>query len=245
MGGPTELWNTTWTPAEINSPNFGFMYQLGTSLGTSIAYVDNIQATVYYTTPATTLTPTPTKIPTLTPTITPITTPTPGVSIHLVLALPGIGGAPSNSSNNHVPKQQIRTATVELLNAGNQVVATQSAGLSYGDGTYNGLVPMGVLTPGPYAAKVRLSNTLWKRIPGIITVTSGTQVFDTAALDLIPGDLSQENTIDLLDYNAVIACYQGTCPNDTKTQVDFNDDGVVDAKDLNILLRAFSQRQGD
>lgn len=182
------------------------------------------------------------QCPSPTAAITPITTPGAGANISLKLSLPGIG---AGAGGNNTPKQPTRTATVTLFDSNGQAVSTQSAGVSYENGVYHGMVPMGTLSAGSYEAKVRMGNTLWRRVPGIIAVSGGTEVINTPSIDLIPGDLSRKNTIDLLDYNAVVACYQGTCPNDTKVQADFNDDGVVDLKDLNILLRAFANHQGD
>ncbi|MEM7394338.1 MAG: hypothetical protein AAF492_18525, partial [Verrucomicrobiota bacterium] len=52
MGGQTDLWNTTWTPAEINSPNFGIRLQ-GQSIGPRELLIDHLQIAVCYSTPAT------------------------------------------------------------------------------------------------------------------------------------------------------------------------------------------------
>lgn len=53
-GGPTDLWKTpvsgvTWTPADINSPNFGFFYSVASTNPGNIASIDHIRATVYFT----------------------------------------------------------------------------------------------------------------------------------------------------------------------------------------------------
>lgn len=54
-GGPTDLWGTTWTPAEINNVNFGVALSVEneSNFSNRIAYVDYIQITVYYTLPIT------------------------------------------------------------------------------------------------------------------------------------------------------------------------------------------------
>lgn len=306
-GGPTSLWGTAWTPAQINSANFGFIYSVRSFGSTNTASIDHIRATVYYTggsatpTPTPTLTPVPsitgdeqcainpgsegcsciavqqgnsdphcntglvctnnvcriplsgtptptsgsTPTPTgagITPTITPVTTPVAGVNVSLTLSLPGIG---TEAGGNNTPKQPTRAATVALFDSKGEQVKTATGAVIYGNGVYKGIIPIGALSAGSYEAKVKMDNTLWKRIPGILVVSSGTQVFAPATLSLIPGDISATNVIDLSDYNAVLACYKGTCQGNTKTQADFNDDGVIDTKDLNILLRAFANRQGD
>lgn len=49
----SSLWGTTWTPAEINSSNFGVYIRVGMVgfFGNATAYIDNITATVYYSVP--------------------------------------------------------------------------------------------------------------------------------------------------------------------------------------------------
>jgi hypothetical protein len=50
-GGPTNLWGTSWTPADINSLDFGVAlaaYRLDNGANLRIAQVDSMQITVYY-----------------------------------------------------------------------------------------------------------------------------------------------------------------------------------------------------
>lgn len=52
MGSDTDLWGNTWTPAEINDENFGFIYSISVSAGASAsctAYIDHIRITIDYT----------------------------------------------------------------------------------------------------------------------------------------------------------------------------------------------------
>ena len=51
-GGLTDLWNTTWTPADINAANFGVQLQITNGAYDQTAQVDHVRVTVYYTTPA-------------------------------------------------------------------------------------------------------------------------------------------------------------------------------------------------
>ena len=62
-GGPTNLWGTTWTPAEINNANFGVSLSVEneSNFSNRIAYVDYIQITVYYTLPITIISFSPTS----------------------------------------------------------------------------------------------------------------------------------------------------------------------------------------
>lgn len=49
-GGPTDLWNETWTPADINAPDFGVALSAAYTLGAgnNRAYVDIVYVTVHY-----------------------------------------------------------------------------------------------------------------------------------------------------------------------------------------------------
>lgn len=187
----------------------------------------------------------PTLTPTrdVTPTVTPVTTPIPGANVSLNLKFPGIG---TGTSDNNTVKHPTRTAVVALFSSSGQLVKTATGNVSYANGLYKGVIPMGDVTPDSYEVKVKLDNTLWRKIPKILIISSGTQELTTPTADLISGDISgTTNLIDLSDYNSILACYAGTCATNIKTLADLNDDEKVDAKDLNILLRAFASRQGD
>ena len=52
FGGPTELWGSTWTDADINAGGFGASIEVRNESGsTRTVYVDYITLTVYYTAP--------------------------------------------------------------------------------------------------------------------------------------------------------------------------------------------------
>jgi hypothetical protein len=48
-GSPTDLWNTTWTPTEINNDGFGTQLFLAVASETGNAEIEHIYITVYYT----------------------------------------------------------------------------------------------------------------------------------------------------------------------------------------------------
>ncbi|HWA31994.1 MAG TPA: vWA domain-containing protein, partial [Candidatus Paceibacterota bacterium] len=53
-GSPSDLWNTAWTPSDINSSNFGLVFSVkrnGSSNSTNKATITAISMTVYYTLP--------------------------------------------------------------------------------------------------------------------------------------------------------------------------------------------------
>ena len=49
-GGPTDLWGESWTPADLNSPDFGLAFSAAYSknVGNTLAYVDAVRVTVSY-----------------------------------------------------------------------------------------------------------------------------------------------------------------------------------------------------
>jgi hypothetical protein len=49
-GGATDLWGTTWTPAEINAGAFAVYFSVGSTHGDEVAQVDCARVTVFYTT---------------------------------------------------------------------------------------------------------------------------------------------------------------------------------------------------
>ena len=54
-GGSTDLWGTTWTPAEINASNFGLRLRADSDTSSSrTAYVDHVEIRVYYSVPPST-----------------------------------------------------------------------------------------------------------------------------------------------------------------------------------------------
>jgi len=48
-GGATDLWGTTWTPAQINAADFGVAVSPKSVGGTDEAHIHNVRITVYYT----------------------------------------------------------------------------------------------------------------------------------------------------------------------------------------------------
>jgi hypothetical protein len=48
-GGPTDLWGTTWTAADVNNSGFGSAFSWTCTSGSFNGFVDSLQITVYYT----------------------------------------------------------------------------------------------------------------------------------------------------------------------------------------------------
>jgi len=94
-----------------------------------------------------------------------------------------------------------------------------------------------------------MDNSLWKRIPGIVTITANTDNNPTTQIQLVTGDIDQNNSLTVLDYTNFVKCFKGEseCTDSLKIFADLDDDGVVkdDLDDLTILQKGFAVRDGD
>lgn len=180
------------------------------------------------------VTPTPTNTP------TPTSSPTPAAgtaNIAISVTLPGIG---TESYNNNAPRAA-RAVTVGLYQAGgNQKIKDTTGNLSYQNGKYTGNVSVTNITPGSYYVKVRLDNTQYKKNTASAIAAGANSI--TFSANLVSGDIFNTNSLGLQEYNALVNCYNGgECSADTRTKADLNDDGSVDAKDINIVLVEFAR----
>lgn len=222
--------------------------------------------------PTATLTPTPraTTTPTVTPTadptvtikpyITTVTSPTGSptegatgsptrlptdnqqktLTIGLDLKLPGVGTGVPNNTN---PLRPTRTVTAYLFDARNNLAKTATGDVSYNSstGSYKGDISINDLPTGQYRVEAKLDNTLQTKIPGIVATTQQNTTLPTATF--IPGDIDQNNVLDLKDYNTFISCFGTKSCGNLRVLLDLNDDKLVNEKDLNVLLRSFESRQ--
>ncbi len=213
--------------------------------------------------PTPTYTPTPTPKPTSSPTpsvmpsATPTPTPLPGtttLSFPSIL-LHGIGSAGDSvapgTSGNTSPLTPNRTLSVQVVNASNVLVTTLSGTITYSpsSGGFSGSVSLGSTVPtGSYLVKVKTDKYLVKQLPGIITLTQG-QTTTIPPVSLIVGDINNDNTLNILDYNILLGCYSDflpptSCPGTNGKESDLNDDGSVNASDYNLFLRELSVQSG-
>ncbi len=210
-------------------------------------------------TPTPSATLTPTNIPTNIPTNTPVPSPNNlQAQIDLVLKLPGIGNNANGTKNlgeNNSPRAK-RTFDIYLYNAqGTQTGSAMPVEFTYNpqEGAYKGSkVVSGVPLNTTYSIKVRTDNSLLKNVGFTDNLAAGRTTSINAnnpSGELITGkiNLTSPNTLTLQDYNDFMNCYRKlpVCTQALKAKADFTDDGKIDAKDLNILLYAFSNRQGD
>ncbi len=205
-------------------------------------------------TPKPTSSPTPSVMPSATPTPTPLPGTTtlsfPGILLH------GIGSAGDSvapgTSGNTSPLTPNRTLSVQVVNASNVLVTTLSGTITYSpsSGGFSGSVSLGSTVPtGSYLVKVKTDKYLVKQLPGIITLTQG-QTTTIPPVSLIVGDINNDNTLNILDYNILLGCYSDflpptSCPGTNGKESDLNDDGSVNASDYNLFLRELSVQSGE
>jgi hypothetical protein len=193
----------------------------------------------------------PSQPPTQPPTLPP------GTSISLTVFMHGIGSSgdnvnPNNSSlSNKNPKRIQRLAEVYIYGADNELVASTSGEIRYNNtaGNYTGTVRTQMpLASGIYNIRVGADQHLTRLIPTIQTiVATGTNVLPPVSL--VAGDIIRDNTLNILDYNILIGCYDdapapicGDTAN--KTASDLDDNGAVNGADYNLFLREILTQPG-
>lgn len=195
--------------------------------------------------PSTTTTVTPSQIPT-------VTLGAGEIGLKLSLKLPGI--SKRNGENDH-PVRTRRTVKVSVYDS----TSSESAKVSEKTGTvdfnaataqYEGNVGIGTSLPtGNYIVKVRMDNTLKKRLPGVVHIDQTKQDNATPVVELVTGDLDQNNALDIQDFTNVMACFNHltACTGDVAILGDLDDDGVTtgDNDDINIMQYNTINRQGD
>ena len=215
-------------------------------------------------TPVPSLAPTATTIPTEMPTPTPIATPTltpNGARLSLTLSIKGLGEGIGNNSD---PKTKQRQATVCLYatDADANGDGKCEKAIKKADGFVNfnkdtkkfdqAVFDLGVVPEADYQIFVKTDTRLRKRIPGIKHIAP-MQTTPVNEVTLISGDITNNNILDIEDWNAYVGCFGDKIDNtDTckfKNAVDLNDDGKTDTSldfsDYKILLQNFQTREGD
>ena len=84
-------------------------------------------------------------------------------------------------------------------------------------------------------------NIIWAG--SYLPIDTLTATWNPGQIALISGDINQDNSMDILDYNILMSCY-GSKACSYKTNSDLNDDGVVDGIDYNIWLRNSQTQHG-
>jgi hypothetical protein len=185
--------------------------------------------------------------------------------LYFSLALNGIGssGDKRNSKDaslsNKNPVTQQREVQVFLDTNTDAPVLTTTLPVTYDSATgiFKGQLLLGHdVASGSYKIKVKTSGYLMQVVPGTVTITQQ-QITQLPAIELIAGDVSDDNKIDALDYNFLLDCGYGDIEpiqmddpksdfNSGKCQshknaknADLDDNGIIDSKDYNLFLREF------
>lgn len=198
-----------------------------------------------------TSTPAPTAPP---PTSTPTPPPQLGSTVlDFTIFLHGIGkagdAANSQSAGTVQPVKTDFDINVELTNTSG-VTAAQVAGkviYNQADGNFKGTVTLGSDIPGgSYLVDIKVPRYLKKQIPGLLNINKSI-TNPMPPVYLYAGDIDDDNSLSVLDFNAMRDCYSENlappaCVNeDKKSATDINSDGAVNQIDYNLFLRETSK----
>gem|GEM_PF-1105006 len=180
--------------------------------------------------------------------------------LSVTVLLDGIGNRGDNTNptatslSNKNPVHKSKPATIELYNTSNQLVAKGTGNITY-DGSLGqfagSVLAGGYLSDGNYYLKVKLDQYLRRQIPpGIQTIKVG-QDNKMPPVSLVAGDITNDNKLNILDYNSLLDCYSDlsaapNCSNsDKKLASDINDDSKVNQIDYNLFLREIATQPGE
>lgn len=207
-------------------------------------------------TPSATTTPKPTAVTT---------------SITFELLLHGVGAAGDNpnpqgsSLSNKNPLHPQRDLDIEIIDSNNKVIASSAGAVIYDGGseTFKGTLDLGTSFPtGNYNIKLKTDRYLRRLVPGIQSIEN-LKENPITQVDLVAGDVNDDNVLNVLDYNAFLDCGYGELeplpladPNATYSKqscqihspainVDVDDNGIINSADYNLFLRELSVQHGD
>jgi len=239
----------------------------------SLGSTTDISPAQQYQTVTPTIKPTPTPIFTLNPTIAPTVIPTSmttlsptpttipnktQTSIDITIFEHGIGQSgdsinpTSFSLSNQNPAHPQINTEVQIFTLNNQLIASGSAVLNFDSsvGAFTATtVPISAGFPsGTYRLEFRTNYHLSASTSATQTITAG-QENTIAPVTLIAGDINNDNTLSILDYNIFIGCYSDflgatSCTPEQQVAADLNDDGSVNEDDYNLFLRELAGQQG-
>lgn len=205
--------------------------------------------------PTATSTPKPSSVPTVKPTNTPVPVPPGNTTFAFDLLLHGLGNAGDNANKQGGGNKNLvhlqRQIKVEVYDVQNQLAKEAEGVVVYNSssGSFKGTVDMGKdLTSGAYTVKVKLPQSLKTLIPGIQIITAGA-VKNFSQTTLVNGDMNDDNVINILDFDILLACYSDfapaeNCTSEKKIKSDITDDGSVNQFDYNLFLRELGNLGG-
>lgn len=250
-----------------NTGDFGTTIDISASgIGGNILLSTTSQLTGSYTINSTNPTPTPTiaSTPTPTPTLMPNET-----RMTLSHSVPGIAPSSPRILVNNNPNTKTRLINARIFDANelevdlngeiSEKLTTGSAIFSQSNHKFISTISLGTtgITTGtnPYTVYVKLSNSLWRKLPGIKNITKNSDNdFNATNIKLVTGDIDGDKKLTVADYTLMTGCVlqppnntpkDASCNETRKNLADITDDGKVDEKDIAILLAGFSERNGD
>ncbi|MEK7572004.1 MAG: cohesin domain-containing protein [Patescibacteria group bacterium] len=192
-------------------------------------------------------------------------------TLNFTILLHGIGTSgdnpnPSGSSlSNKNPLHPQRNLRIEIYDSNNTLVGKKEGSLLYqeGKGNFAATVDLGPTFPtGEYIIKVQTDRYLRRLLPGIQSIKT-LQDNKLATVDLVAGDVNDDNFLNVLDYNTFLDCGYGELEplpmidpnakyNTTECKahtpvinVDVDDNGIINSPDYNLFLRELSVQHGD
>lgn len=194
-------------------------------------------------TPTSTPTPTitPTATPSLTPTVTPTGTPIPTLSLTPTLTPTPI---PVNLTlklklQNIDVKRSDTPVVVTITDQSNQPVLSGTYNFVSDDsGVYTGVV--NGIPVGTYNIKLKPQTFLAKKFIGQ-SLSAGNFTVDVTNTPFLGGDVdSENNTVDIFDYNRVVADFGSRMPA-AGSPADMDKNGAVDIFDYNEVVTNFNK----
>jgi len=180
-------------------------------------------------------TPSPTSIPSPTATLAPGTK-----ALDLSFDFPGIG-----QGENSAPVYQQKNIHIQIFNSENNLVTEDDISAGFTRGSYRNTYVLPNIT-GIHYIKARANNSLTANSePEVVNIDNRQQY--PLNFSFISGDLNQDNTLDIRDYNLFLAKFVACflVPNCGEVElIDFDANGTVDLVDFNILLRSFQEVKG-
>lgn len=189
----------------------------------------------------------------------PIVTPSPSPMVlrFSSIKLHGIGSGGDNTNpnlpGNPNPTRTTREINIDLENSDGFKYSLASSSVSFNTSTgdFSGDVELEESIPeGNYLIKVKSPQFLKKQLSGVFNISQNI-IIDIPTFSLITGDINNDNSLSLTDYNMLIDCYSDLLPakncadEDKKISADLSDDGEVNADDYNLFLRELSVASGD
>lgn len=180
-------------------------------------------------------------------------------SMNMTIYLDDIGSRgdntnPTDSSySNKNPQDTTLYADIWVYTTDNNLIASGTGTFTYNTtkGAYTGDIPISAGFPtGEYLIAVKTNSHLRKMIDQIQTITANQDNIITP-VSLVAGDVNNDNSLNILDYNLLLGCYSDltaapNCPTQQdKVNSDLNDDGAVNQIDYNIFIRELASQLGD